>query len=221
MPPSTQSLLPPIEPHTFELPDADLRLWPRAFAAEEADQLFSALRAGIDWHQEEILIFGKRRRVPRLVAWHGDPAATYTYSGTVHTPQPWNDELLVVRGRLQSPTGHRYNSVLLNLYRDGRDGMGWHADDEPELGAQPAIASLSLGATRRFRLRHRRRRELTCALDLAHGDLLLMSGGTQHSWQHALAKTARLVGERINLTWRWVGPPWCIERAADGPALAP
>jgi alkylated DNA repair dioxygenase AlkB len=99
--------------------------------------------------------------------------------------------------------------------------MGWHADDEPELGPAPAIASLSLGATRRFRLRHRRRRELACALDLAHGDLLLMSGGTQHAWQHALAKTARLVGERINLTLRWVGPPWCFNKTAGGTDLAP
>jgi alkylated DNA repair dioxygenase AlkB len=206
MPPQNLSLPIGAEPRTLDLPDADVRWWPRAFAAAEADRLFAALRAGIDWQQEEILIFGERRRVPRLVAWHGDPAATYTYSGTVHTPRPWSDELLLVRERLQSLTGHRYNSVLLNLYRDGRDGMGWHADDEPELGAQPAIASVSLGATRRFRLRHRRRTEARCGLDLVHGDLLLMSGGTQHAWQHALTKTARLVGERINLTYRWVCP---------------
>jgi alkylated DNA repair dioxygenase AlkB len=143
--------------------------------------------------------------VPRLVAWHGDPGAVYTYSGTAHEPRPWTDDLRSVRERLQRLTGHRYNSVLLNLYRDGRDGMGWHADDEPELGPAPAIASLSLGATRRFRLRHRGQRELGCAVDLAHGDLLLMAGGTQSAYLHALPKTARLVGERINLTWRWVG----------------
>ena len=157
MPPPNPSLLSATEPLTLDLPDADVRWWPRAFAAEEADHLYAALRAGIDWQQEEILIFGQRRRVPRLVAWHGDPDATYTYSGTAHTPLPWTDELLLVRERLQSLTGHRYNSVLLNLYRDGRDGMGWHADDEPELGPQPVIASVSLGATRRFRLRHRHR----------------------------------------------------------------
>jgi alkylated DNA repair dioxygenase AlkB len=206
MPPPNLSLPTGAELRTLDLPDADVRWWPRAFAAAEADGLFTALRAGIAWQQEEILIFGERRRVPRLVAWHGDPGATYTYSGTVHTPRPWNDELLLVRERLQSLTGHRYNSVLLNLYRDGRDGMGWHADDEPELGARPAIASVSLGATRRFRLRHRRRAEARCGLDLAHGDLLLMSGGTQRAYQHALTKTARPVGERINLTYRWVCP---------------
>jgi alkylated DNA repair dioxygenase AlkB len=206
MPPQNPSLLSATEPLNLDLPDADVRWWPRAFAAEEADRLYAALRRGIDWQQEEILIFGKRQRVPRLVAWHGDSDATYTYSGTAHKPLPWTDELSFVRERLQSLTGHRYNSVLLNLYRDGRDGMGWHADDEPELGLQPVIASVSLGATRRFRLRHRRRRDLSCALDLDHGDLLLMSGRTQHDWQHALAKTARPVGERINLTYRWVCP---------------
>jgi alkylated DNA repair dioxygenase AlkB len=205
MPPPILSLLPATEPHTFDLPDADLRWWPGALAAGEADRLFVALRNGIDWQQEDILIFGERRRVPRLVAWHGDPGAVYTYSGTAHEPRPWTDDLRSVRERLQRLTGHRYNSVLLNLYRDGRDGMGWHADDEPELGPAPAIASLSLGATRRFRLRHRGQRELGCAVDLAHGDLLLMAGGTQSAYLHALPKTARLVGERINLTWRWVG----------------
>jgi alkylated DNA repair dioxygenase AlkB len=206
MPPRNLSLLSATEPLTLDLPDAELRLWPRAFAAEEADRLYAALRTGIDWQQEDILIFGERRQVPRLVAWHGDPDATYTYSGTVHMPRPWTDDLLLVRERLQSLTGHRYNSVLLNLYRDGRDGMGWHADDEPELGERPAIASLSLGAVRRFRLRHRHRADARLALDLGHGDLLLMAGGTQNACQHALAKTVRQVGERINLTYRRVWP---------------
>lgn len=194
------------EPLRIDLPDADVRLWRQAFQPAAADEMLAVLRSRIDWQQEDIVIFGERRRVPRLVAWHGDPGTAYTYSGTAHEPLPWTPELQRVRHRAEELTGHRYNSVLLNLYRDGRDGMGWHADDEPELGERPAIASVSLGATRRFRLRHRRRTEARCGLDLAHGDLLLMSGGTQHAWQHALAKTARLVGERINLTYRWVGP---------------
>jgi alkylated DNA repair dioxygenase AlkB len=95
--------------------------------------------------------------------------------------------------------------VLLNLYRDGRDGMGWHADDEPELGRNPVIASVSLGAERRFCLRHRRRRDLKIDLPLPHGSLLCMSGATQHHWLHALPKTRRPAGERINLTLRQVG----------------
>ena len=194
----------PTEPLRLDLPDADVRLWPQALAPGDADQRFSALRSRIDWRQEDILIFGERRLVPRLVAWHGDPGATYVYSGTVHEPVPWTAELQWTRARVEALTGQRYNSVLLNLYRDGRDGMGWHADDEPELGRNPVIASVSLGATRRFCLRHRRRKDLKLDLLLPHGSLLCMGGATQHHWVHALPKTRRPVGERINLTFRLV-----------------
>lgn len=189
---------------TLDLPDAEVRLWPHALTAEAADALFASLRSSIGWAREEVLIFGVRRHVPRLVAWHGDPGARYEYSGTAHEPRPWTPPLLGVRELAERLTGHRYNSVLLNLYRDGSDGMGWHADDEPALGRDPAIASVSLGATRRFRLRHRRRRDVSLALDLGHGSLLLMAGPTQHHYVHAVPKTARNVGERINLTFRSV-----------------
>jgi alkylated DNA repair dioxygenase AlkB len=168
--------------------------------------VLAALRSRIDWQQEDIVIFGERRRVPRLVAWHGDPGTAYTYSGTAHEPLPWTPELQGVRHLVEAVTGHRYNSVLLNLYRDGRDGMGWHADDEPELGHEPVIASVSLGATRRFKLRHRGSRSAAGTLDLAHGDLLLMAGATQHHYLHAVPKTARPAGVRVNLTFRWVRP---------------
>jgi len=194
----------PTEPLRLDLPDADVRLWPQALPPRDADQRFSALRSRIDWQQEDILIFGERRRVPRLVAWHGDPGTTYVYSGTVHEPVPWTADLQWIRARVEALTGQRYNSVLLNLYRDGRDGMGWHADDEPELGRNPVIASVSLGATRRFCLRHRRRKDLKVDLLLPHGSLLCMGGATQHHWVHALPKTRRPVGERINLTLRLV-----------------
>lgn len=190
-------------PRSLDLPDADIRYLPAAFTPAEADELFADLRDGIGWRQEEVVIFGRARLVPRLVAWHGDPGARYTYSGVAHEPLPWTPVLQAVRSRVESLSGHRYNSVLLNLYRDGRDGMGWHADDEPELGRDPVIASVSLGAARRFRLRHRRRRE-TVPLDLGHGSLLLMQGPTQHHWMHAVPKTSRPVGERINLTFRQV-----------------
>jgi alkylated DNA repair dioxygenase AlkB len=193
-------------PERLEQPDADLRLWRAAFAPAEADRLFASLLATIDWRREEILMFGQRRLVPRLVAWHGDPGASYEYSGTAHAPLPWTATLLELRDRVGCLTGRQFNSVLLNRYRDGRDGMGWHADDEPELGAEPAIASVSLGATRRFALRHRRRSTARLALDLGHGDLLLMAGATQRHWLHALPKTARPVGERVNLTFRLVRP---------------
>ena len=185
---------------------ADGEAWylPQAIDPAAADRLFATLRTGADWRQEEIVLFGQQRRVPRLVAWYGDPGARYAYSGVDHEPLPWIPPLTELKQRVETLAGHAFNSVLLNLYRDGRDGMGWHADDEPELGRDPVIASLSLGATRRFRLRHRRRRQDTVALDLEHGSLLMMGGATQHHWVHAVPKTARPVGERINLTFRRV-----------------
>jgi alkylated DNA repair dioxygenase AlkB len=204
MPPANLPL-PPTEPLRLDLPDADVQLWRAAFRPDEADALLAALRSQIDWQQEDILIFGERKRVPRLVAWHGEPGTAYTYSGTAHEPLPWTPELQRVRQRAEELTGYRYNSVLLNLYRDGRDGMGWHADDEPELGREPAIASVSFGASRRFKLRHRRSRSAASTVDLAHGDLLLMAGATQHHYVHAVPKTARPVGERVNLTFRRLG----------------
>jgi len=204
MPPANLPL-PSTEPLRFDLPDADVRLWRAAFRPAEADALLVALRSQIDWQQEDILIFGERKRVPRLVAWHGEPGTAYTYSGTAHEPLPWTPELQRVRQRAEELTGYLYNSVLLNLYRDGRDGMGWHADDEPELGREPAIASVSFGASRRFKLRHRRSRSAASTVDLAHGDLLLMAGATQHHYVHAVPKTARPVGERVNLTFRRLG----------------
>ncbi len=186
----------------MDLDDADVRLSPDAFAAPEAWELFRELREGIDWRQEEVVVFGRRHAVPRLVAWHGDPGARYTYSGTPHEPLPWTPALERIRHRVQAIADCDFNAVLLNLYRDGRDGMGWHADDEPELGPEPVIGSVSLGAVRRFCLRHRRRRGLRADLALPHGSLLLMSGATQCNWVHAVPKTAVPVGERINLTFR-------------------
>jgi len=186
------------------LADGEARLWPAAFGPEEASRLFDALRTGIRWRQEEVTIFGQRRLVPRLVAWHGDPGASYRYSGTDHHPEPWTPDLEHIRARVSGLSGAEFNAVLLNLYRDGRDGMGWHADDEPELGRDPVIASVSLGAPRRFCLRHRRRKDLKLDLELPHGSLLVMAGPMQHHWVHALPKTRRPVGERINLTFRRV-----------------
>jgi alkylated DNA repair dioxygenase AlkB len=201
-----QSLLPDDHGIALELPDGEARYWPAAFAPEEGTIAFAELRRSIDWRQEEIVIFGARRRVPRLVAWHGDPEARYTYSGTLHEPRPWTPVLERVRERVCRLTGLRFNAVLLNLYRDGRDGMGWHADDEPELGPEPVIASVSFGASRRFCLRHRRRKNLKLDLALEHGSLLLMAGAMQRNWVHAVPKTSRPVGERINLTFRQVRP---------------
>lgn len=188
------------------LTDADLVYWPDAFTREQSRELFMQLRSGLEWQQEAVVIFGQPRLVPRLVSWHGDPGARYTYSGVVHEPKPWTAALQGIRERVQALTGREFNSVLVNLYRDGRDGMGWHSDDEAALGRNPVIASVSLGATRRFRMRHRRNRAAPFELPLTDGSLLLMEGATQHNWLHAVPKTARPAGERINLTFRRVQP---------------
>jgi alkylated DNA repair dioxygenase AlkB len=191
-----------LTPAPIAIPDGALRYWPAAFDPEEAARFFATLRRELKWESEEVVIFGERRRVPRLVAWYGEPEAVYTYSGVRHQPLAFTADLNAVRERVENLSGARFNSVLANLYRDGRDGMGWHADDEPELGRDPVIASVSFGATRRFTLRHRRRKELKYSIDLEPGSLLVMEGATQHHWLHALPKTAREVGERINLTFR-------------------
>ena len=140
----------------------------------------------------------------RFHAWYGDPGSTYRYSGHRYVPLPWPALLMEVRRRIEQATGHAFNAVLGNRYRDGGDAMGWHSDDEAELGARPVIASATFGATRRFLLRHRRsgRRE---ALELSHGSLLLMAGDSQRCWQHSLPRTKRAVGLRINLTFRCIG----------------
>jgi alkylated DNA repair dioxygenase AlkB len=186
------------------LQDGELRYWPEAFSSDEATRLFAGLRAELAWASEEVVIFGERRRVPRLVAWYGEPDAIYTYSGVRHEPHALTRDLIAIRERVEKLSGAHFNSVLGNLYRDGRDGMGWHSDDERELGTNPVIASVSFGASRRFCLRHRWRKSLTHSIDLAAGSLLVMSGTTQHHWVHALPKTQRAVGERINLTFRLV-----------------
>jgi alkylated DNA repair dioxygenase AlkB len=191
----------------LHLPQADLRYDATFLPATEADALLAQLTAEVAWEQRAIRIFGQEIPQPRLTAWYGAPDARYAYSGLHWEPRPWTPALHTLRQRIETATGARFNSVLLNLYRNGQDSMGWHADDEPELGPAPAIASLSLGATRRFRLRPRAGlAHAPLSLDLPTGSLLLMRGPTQQHWQHALPKTARQVGPRLNLTFRWVTP---------------
>lgn len=190
----------------IELPGADVT-WLRGWLpAAQADALLAQLLGGIDWEVHRIRLFGRELDSPRLSSWIGDPQARYRYSGVRFEPRPWPAPLAALRGRLAEATGAAFNSVLANRYRDGRDAMSWHSDDEPELGPAPLIASLSLGATRRFAFRHRQERTLRRTLELAHGDLLLMAGTTQALYQHALPRTARPVGERVNLTFRTIGP---------------
>ena len=163
-----------------------------------------ALLDQVQWEVHRIRMFGRVVDSPRLSSWIGDADASYRYSGTQFAPQPWLEALQPVRTRLQDETGRAFNSVLVNRYRSGADAMGWHSDDEPELGAQPVIASLSLGAARRFAFKHRHDPTLKQTLELGHGDLLLMGGDTQRHYKHALPRTVKPVGERINLTFRQI-----------------
>ena len=165
-----------------------------------------ALQAEIPWETHRIRMFGNWVDSPRLSCWIGDPQARYRYSGAEFVPHPWPLVLGALRDRLQAQGIGRFNSVLLNRYRGGTDYMGWHSDDEPELGPAPLIASLSLGAARRFLLRRRDDPARKAEYLLGHGDLLLMAGQTQRHYQHALPKMARVQGERINLTFRWITP---------------
>ena len=154
------------------------------------------------WQQRTFAMYGREVKQPRLTAWWGDAGASYAYSGIVNEPQPWPMWLDDVRRRVAEATGARYNSCLGNLYRDGNDSVALHADDEPELGPEPTIASLSLGASRRFQLRHAAAAPIDLTLD--DGDLLVMSGPMQREWKHAVPKMARVTEPRVNLTFRWV-----------------
>lgn len=183
-----------------------MQLHARWLNAAGADQLLASLRAGVEWEQHSIRMFGRMLPSPRLSHWMGDATAVYTYSRTRFEPRPWTPALLALRQSLQQFCGVAFNSVLLNLYRDGRDSMGWHSDDEPELGTEPLIASLSLGAPRRFLLRRKCQHADRHAVELGHGDLLLMFGAAQREWQHALPKALKVREERINLTFRLVWP---------------
>jgi len=170
---------------------------------EEADSLYVLLRRDLAWREEEITVVGRRVKVPRLICWYGDAGGVYRYSGVDHMPLLWAETLLTLKGRLECFCGRRFNSVLGNLYRDGRDSMGWHADKEKELGPNPFIASLSLGAERLFRLRHNKTGE-TLDISLTHGSLLLMGGSLQHGWRHSIPKTREPKTGRINLTFRTI-----------------
>lgn len=182
---------------------ADLRYAHDFLSRDRADACLAALLEEIPWQRHHLRIFGRDVAAPRLSCWIGDSDAAYTYSGTRFDPRPWTPTVAALRDELAARLGLRFNSVLANLYRDGRDSMGWHSDDEPELGPDPVIASLSLGAARAFRLRPRTSRdEASLALDLAHGSLLVMAGATQRLYQHALPRRARITQPRINLTFR-------------------
>ena len=194
-----------MEPLTpLDLPDADVAFAARWLPAAKADAVFATLRGAVPWETHRIRLFGRQVDSPRLSCWIGDAQAAYTYSGTRFVPRPWPAVLLPLRERVSGASGETFNSVLANLYRDGRDCMGWHRDAEAELGPQPVIASLSLGATRRFVFQHVGDPMHKLTLELPHGSLLVMRGDTQRHYKHALPRTAKPIGARINLTFRRV-----------------
>ena len=191
--------------------DGKLRLYPHLFSAQESARHLDALKHEVDWKSERITMFGRSVALPRKTAWFGDPGLRYTYSGISLAPTAWTRTLLRIRARVEEANGSTFNSVLLNFYRDGRDSVSWHSDDEPELGEDPVIGSVSFGSERPFLLRHKAVRagdpertngRLQFTLSLPNGSYLEMGAGIQRCWVHQLPKRPRLTGERINLTFR-------------------
>ncbi|MCP9888024.1 alpha-ketoglutarate-dependent dioxygenase AlkB [Cyanobium sp. ATX 6A2] len=213
----------------IERPGLRLRHWSAWLTPERAETLERQLAAEVPWKQEAITLYGRRHPLPRLTCWMADPGCGYRYSGLENVPEPWSSAAAQLRQELEALCGWRFNSLLLNRYRHGRDAMGWHADDEPELDPAAPIASLSLGTSRDFRLRPRTSPRRPPALPppegyptasdhtaaspctpfnlaLAHGDLLLMEPPSQLWWQHAVPRQLRVQRQRLNLTFRMVRP---------------
>jgi len=189
-----------------KLPDADIRYFPSFLNDLDASNLFDRLNEETEWKEESITLFGKKFKQPRLTAWYGEEHMNYSYSGIKMIAVPFTPTLLKLRSLIEEFTNEPYNSVLLNLYRDGNDSNGWHSDDEKELGNDPVIASLSLGASRKFKLKHKFDKTINHDISLGHGSLLLMKGETQHFWKHQIPKSKKVDQARINLTFRKITP---------------
>jgi alkylated DNA repair dioxygenase AlkB len=195
--PTSQPALQPIP-----IDDGELWFLPQLPLSIPNDVVLRRLLDEIAWREESLVIFGRQVQQPRLSAWYGD--ASYTYSGRTFAPLAWTPLLLDIKAAVEAATGRHFNSVLLNRYRNERDSMGFHSDNEPELGPDPAIASVSFGDTRTFILKHKQRPG-TVKLDLTDGSLLLMAGALQHHWRHGINKVATPRGVRVNLTFRLIG----------------
>lgn len=178
------------------------------FASDEADHFLSSLMNDVPWSQDSIKLFGRSVLQPRLTCWMGDKGAAYKYSGLLMQPKPWSEVVAQIKTRIEAKLAVSFNSALLNYYRNGRDSMGWHRDNEKELGPEPIIASVSFGAERRFDFRRYKTKDDKISLNLGHGSVLVMAGALQEYWEHSLPKTAKLnasnLGARINITFRRV-----------------
>jgi len=190
------------EPIVFDLPDAEIIYFPAFLSREEADCLFLELLENIPWQQDEITVYGKKHLQPRLTALYGNKGKPYSYSNITMQPHNWTFALQKIKSLVENICETNFTTVLLNYYRDGNDGNGWHADNEKELGVNPIIASLSLGAERNFQLKHNTDTSQKKNIILENGSLLLMKSTTQHFWKHQIPKTAKTIGSRINLTFR-------------------
>ncbi len=177
------------------------QFFPDFFSKSESDLFLQKLRTDIEWKQESMNMYGKQVNFPRLTAWYGDNDKPYSFSGITLQPKIWSEELIEIKNKIEPLAKVKFNSVLLNLYRSGNDSISWHTDAEKELGINPVIASVNFGVTRKFQLRHNQTKE-KIEIELTHGSLLIMQGELQHFWQHQVPKTAKMVGERINLTFR-------------------
>ena len=184
------------------LAHAEVWLYPGAFPPSEAEMYFLNLQGKLDWQERTIKLFGQQIKSPRLSVWYG--SHSYTYSGLRWPARPLTHELIKIRENVEMLAGQEFNGVLCNLYRDGEDSMGWHSDNEPELGSDPVLASVVFGARRRFVFRKKKEKVQKKEVILGDGDVLLMGSGTQSNWQHSVLKTSKKVEARINLTFRRV-----------------
>lgn len=184
--------------------DGQVQYLPQWIDADLAEQWLRKLLVQTPWAQPRLKLYGRTFAVPRQVAWYGDADAHYRYSGLTHTPLPWTPLLNEIRQQLERQVGQPLNGVLLNLYRDGQDAMGWHSDDEAALGPDPLVVSLSLGAARRLDFRRKGSSRIEHSIELEHGSLLVMGGSTQHHWQHQIARTRKVTAPRLNLTFRLI-----------------
>lgn len=190
------------EPIHFNLPNADISYFPNFFDRVEADSIFDELLNKTIWQQDNITVYGKNHLQPRLTALYGNEGMSYSYSNIEMQPNKWNTILTFIKNKMEINSYGNFTTVLLNLYRDGNDSNGWHADNEKELGQNPVIASVSFGAERVFKLKHNTDKALKKSIILEHGSLLIMKGTTQHFWKHQIPKTTKKIGSRINLTFR-------------------
>lgn len=187
--------------HALLTGSSEITLWPQCFT-DQADHWLQRLSDDTPWRQEIITVYGKRHPIPRQQAWHGNPGCDYSYSGLRLKPMPWTPLLREIRDAVESSCASRFNAVLLNRYRDGNDRMGWHSDNEPELGRDPAIAIVSLGCERDLLIRNTQGQRLT--VPLPHGSLLLMAGRCQQEWQHAIPVRKKVQEARVSLTFRFI-----------------